>query len=147
MTAIDFPNSPSTGTSFSASGKTWTYNGSVWVLNPRTASKTAYDIAVENGFVGTESQWLTSLEGEDGIIGQDGRFYVSATAPSSPVEGDAWFNSETARMYLRYDSYWVEVGASLSGQNGATGADGADGDQGPAGVVNNYIQPTFLMGA
>lgn len=121
MTAIDFPNSPSNGTSFSAAGKTWTYNGTVWVLNPNAASKTAYDIAVENGFVGTEAQWLASLQGEDGIIGQDGRFIVSATAPSSPVEGDAWFNSESGRTYLYYDSYWVEVGAALSGQDGTPG--------------------------
>jgi hypothetical protein len=63
MTAIDFPNSPTTGDVFNASGKSWTYNGSVWALNPRTASKTAYDIAVDNGFVGTEAEWLTSLEG------------------------------------------------------------------------------------
>jgi hypothetical protein len=72
MTAIDFPNSPTNGTSFSAGGKTWTYNGSVWVLNPRTASKTAYDIAVENGFVGTEEAWLESLEGATGPAGADG---------------------------------------------------------------------------
>jgi hypothetical protein len=72
MTAIDFPNSPTNGTSFSAGGKTWTYNGSVWVLNPRTASKTAYDIAVENGFVGTEEAWLESLVGADGADGAPG---------------------------------------------------------------------------
>jgi hypothetical protein len=121
MTAIDFPNSPTTGTSFSAGGKTWTYNGSVWVLNPRTASKTAYDIAVENGFVGTEEAWLESLVGEDGVIGRDGRFIVSATAPASPEVGDAWFNSETSRMFIYYDSYWVETGVSVAGAAGPAG--------------------------
>jgi hypothetical protein len=83
MTAIDFPNSPTTGTSFSAGGKTWTYNGSVWVLNPRTASKTAYDIAVENGFVGTEEAWLESLVGEDGAPGSDG----ADGAPYGNIDG------------------------------------------------------------
>jgi hypothetical protein len=121
MTAIDFPNSPTTGTSFSAGSKTWTYNGSVWVLNPRTASKTAYDIAVENGFVGTEEAWLESLVGEDGVIGRDGRFIVSATAPASPEVGDAWFNSETSRMFIYYDSYWVETGVSVAGAAGPAG--------------------------
>ena len=29
---IDFPNSPSSGDSYNAGGKTWQYNGSVWVL-------------------------------------------------------------------------------------------------------------------
>ena len=31
-----------------------------------TAGKSAYDIAVENGFKGTETEWLESLKGKDG---------------------------------------------------------------------------------
>ncbi|MBQ7337417.1 MAG: serine protease [Clostridia bacterium] len=34
--------------------------------------KSAYDIAVENGFEGSESEWLESLKGEDGADGKDG---------------------------------------------------------------------------
>lgn len=34
--------------------------------------KSAYEIAVENGFVGTELEWLDSLEGADGPPGADG---------------------------------------------------------------------------
>jgi hypothetical protein len=47
---------------------------------------------------------------------------VSVSAPSAPVVGDEWFNSETGRLYTYYDSYWVEIGTSVSGQVGATGA-------------------------
>lgn len=36
------------------------------------AGKSAYEIAVENGFVGTEEEWLESLHGEDGKDGKDG---------------------------------------------------------------------------
>lgn len=32
----------------------------------------AYDIAVENGFVGTEVEWLASLKGDPGKDGTDG---------------------------------------------------------------------------
>ena len=32
----------------------------------------AYDIAVANGFVGSESEWLDSLKGKDGANGVDG---------------------------------------------------------------------------
>lgn len=34
--------------------------------------KSAYEIAVENGFMGTVKQWLESLKGEDGLPGKDG---------------------------------------------------------------------------
>jgi hypothetical protein len=37
---------------------------------------------------------------------------VSDTAPTSPSEGDLWFNSSNARTYVYYDSSWVEVGGS-----------------------------------
>lgn len=34
---------------------------------------TAYDIAVKNGFKGTEQEWLESLKGTDGVDGKDGK--------------------------------------------------------------------------
>lgn len=51
--------------------------------------KSAYDIAVANGFVGTEEEWLASLKGEPGAkgdtgaAGQDGRDGVSPVVASS----------------------------------------------------------------
>jgi hypothetical protein len=47
---------------------------------------------------------------------------VSDTAPTSPVTGDEWFNSATGRLYTYYDSYWVEIGASVAGATGPAGA-------------------------
>lgn len=41
--------------------------------------KSAYQIAVEAGFEGTEEEWLASLEGEDGIsphIGDNGNWFI-----------------------------------------------------------------------
>lgn len=40
---------------------------------------------------------------------------VSATAPSSPSEGDMWFESDTGRTYVYYGSAWVEIGAISAG--------------------------------
>ena len=34
--------------------------------------RSAYEIAIENGFVGTTAEWLESLKGKDGIDGKDG---------------------------------------------------------------------------
>lgn len=47
----------------------------------------AYDIAVENGFVGTESEWLESLKGADGNNGH------------TPVKGtDYWTSDDKAEI-------------------------------------------------
>ena len=35
--------------------------------------KSAYELAVDNGFKGTEQQWLGSLKGEKGETGNDGK--------------------------------------------------------------------------
>lgn len=40
--------------------------------NTQVAGKSAYDIAVEHGFVGTETDWLNSLKGSDGTDGRNG---------------------------------------------------------------------------
>ena len=39
--------------------------------------KSAYDIAVENGFSGTEKEWLESLKGETPTIGENGHWIIA----------------------------------------------------------------------
>jgi hypothetical protein len=50
----------------------------------------------------------------------------------SPVEGDAWFNTELARMFMYYDGYWIEISSNEAGIQGPTGPDGATGPTGPS---------------
>lgn len=38
--------------------------------------KSAYEIAVENGFQGSESEWLISLEGTTPHIGENGNWFL-----------------------------------------------------------------------
>ena len=54
--------------------------------------KSAYDIAVDNGFVGTETEWLESLKGQDGIV------------MDAPSDG---------KLYGRMNANWVEVTGSV----------------------------------
>ena len=37
---------------------------------------------------------------------------VSDTPPSEPESGDLWFESDTGKTFVYYDSFWVEVGES-----------------------------------
>ena len=66
--------------------------------------KSAYEIAVEQGFVGTEQEWLESLKGQDG---QDG---IVMDAPSD------------GKLYGRMNANWVEVTGSGGGGGGITDA-------------------------
>jgi collagen type VII alpha len=71
---------------------------------------------------------------------------VSDTAPTSPTAGDLWYESDTSILFVRYDSYWVEVG-SVTGTTGATGPTGPSG--GPTGLTGatGATGPTGVTGA
>lgn len=66
MSIIKFPTNPTVGQVYSYSGKSWKWNGVAWKVYIPVPLMTAYQIAVANGFVGTEVQWLESLRGADG---------------------------------------------------------------------------------
>lgn len=40
------------------------------------AGKSAYEIALDNGFEGSEQEWLKSLQGETPYIGENGNWFV-----------------------------------------------------------------------
>ena len=74
--------------------------------------KSAYEVAVANGFVGNQVQWLWSLRGSDGARGRDGKSAYEI------AEGDLYFGNEQA---------WL---ASLKGAKGDKGEPGRDGRDG-----------------
>lgn len=63
--------SEKTGTTTYESRK-WSLSAMMTWLNANGVGKSAYEVAVDNGFVGTESDWLLSLEGTDGTNGTNG---------------------------------------------------------------------------
>jgi hypothetical protein len=73
--------------------------------------KSAYEIAVSNGFAGTEAEWLASLDGLDGADGATG---ADGTNGVDGAQGDQGIQG-------------------ITGNNGADGADGSDGATGPDG--------------
>ncbi len=66
------------------------------------AGESAYQIAVRKGFVGTESDWLQSLQGA-------GRAYSGAVPPGAPIIGDLWWDTINKRLYVYQTSNWAEV--------------------------------------
>ncbi|MEY4603893.1 MAG: hypothetical protein RIT43_1185 [Bacteroidota bacterium] len=72
----------------------------------------AYEIAVANGFVGTESEWLVSLEGAQGLQGNDG------PAGEAGVDGLSAYQSWLALGNTGTEADFI---ASLTGPQGPTG--------------------------
>ena len=71
----------------------------------------AYDIAVKNGFVGTEQEWLASLKGKDGIDGEDGK-----DAPAITVQ-ELYEQAKLENPELTYEEFCQQIGITNFGHN------------------------------
>lgn len=66
---------------------------------------------------------------------------ISATAPTSPVVGDLWYNTSTSELKLYYSGTWATLatggggGAGYTGATGPVGATGFTGATGTAGLT------------
>src|SRR5690606_37270573 len=81
--------------------------------------KSAYDIAVDNGYAGSQSQWLASLKGDKGDVGATG---------AQGVKGDKGDVGATGAQ-------GVQGYKGDKGDEGATGAQGVQGDKGDIGTT------------
>jgi hypothetical protein len=118
------------------------YDGTSWVNDPinlgtDTIGNYVSGISAGTGITVTH----TPGEGSTATIAVTANTYqpslvVSDTLPSSPVSGQFWYESNTGRTFVYYDSYWVEIG-------------GQGGPQGPAGSGGggDSISAFLLMGA
>jgi hypothetical protein len=87
----------------------------------------------------------TGLTGDTGPIGPDGVFETAPTFPSSPLEGNVWFNSTNAKLYIYYDNYWVDITNARSGPIGLTGPTGAQGTG--VTILGSYETEAALIAA
>tara|TARA_E500000331_G_scaffold85708_1_gene81283 strand:+ start:1066 stop:2376 length:1311 start_codon:yes stop_codon:yes gene_type:complete len=113
--AINFPDSPSNGDTHTANGVVYTYNS-------------------------TSTLWDTIGGGSGGSS-----VTVSDTAPTSPSDGDQWFDSTDGSLSVYYNdgssSQWISTSgpAGAAGVDGTNGTDGTDGTDGSSGSsVTSY---------
>lgn len=97
----------------------------------------------------TGSAGSAGATGPTGPTGAKATMTVSSTGPTGPSVGDQWFDSSTARHYVYYDGYWVEVGLGAQGPSGPTGPSGSAGSTGPTGPTgaSGSAGPTGPTGA
>lgn len=98
------------------------------------AGESAYQVAVRNGYSGTEQEWISSLtgpQGSQGVAGPQGpQGPQGATGPQGP-QGDTGAVGATGPQGPQ-----GEIGATgPQGPKGDTGSIGATGPQGPQGEV------------
>lgn len=78
----------------------------------------AYEVAVADGFVGTEAGWLESLQGAQGEQGADG------------LDGKSAYQVALDEGFIGSEAEWI---ASLKGEQGEQGPPGPQGESGTDG--------------
>ncbi len=90
--------------------------------------KSAYQVAQDNGFTGSEAEWFESLKGQDGTDGQDGTNGINGTNGTDGKSAyQLWLdsgNNGTLQDFL----------VSLKGEKGKDGINGQDGVDGKPGA-------------
>jgi len=118
--------------------------------------KSAYQIAVDNGYPGTEQAWLASLKGDKGdtgepgaagekgepgekgdtgTAGKDGRDGTDGAAGRDGVNGASAYEIAVQHGYGGSETAWLESLHGADGAKGDTGAAGAKGEKGDTGAT------------
>jgi hypothetical protein len=101
------------------------------IVSQGIVGKSAYEVAVDNGFVGTEAQWLASLVGATGPIGPAG---PAGPAGTNGVDGKSAYEVAVDNGFVGTEAQWL---ASLVGATGTSGTNGVDGASAYEVAVDN----------
>ena len=110
--------------------------------------KSAYEIAVENGFEGTEEEWLESLHGSDGSQGQQGEAGPQGDQGEKGDDGVSVVSIAKTSTSGLQDTYTITysddttstfiVTNGADGQQGIQGVKGEDGHTPTITIVEGY---------
>ena len=78
--------------------------------------KSAYEIAVDNGFQGTEQEWLESLKGQTPYIGENGNWIIGDIDTGVPagipdLTAGVYYASRTAAIWDRDSKKYMHLAA------------------------------------
>lgn len=91
---------------------------------PGPPGESAYQVAVDNGFTGTEQEWLDSLVGPQGIQGEPGE-----QGPQG-IQGEQGPTGEDGVQ-------------GVPGEDGAQGIQGPPGEEGPQGPAGQDVEKFY----
>lgn len=99
---------------------------------PGDAGKSAYELAVEKGFSGTEDAWLASLKGQKGETGATGQPGHDGKDGKDGAAGASAYDLAVKAGFIGSQKQWL---ASLKGPKGDTGDRGPAGETGQTGAT------------
>ena len=82
--------------------------------------KSAFEIAVEHGFVGTETEWLESLRGADGLPGRDGTDGKNGVDGTSGSDGKSAYTIAVEHGFTGTEDDWLQSLKGADGKDGIT---------------------------
>lgn len=88
--------------------------------------KSAYEIAVEHGFVGTEAEWLESLKGidgkngADGLPGKDGKNGTDGLPGRDGIDGKSAYIIAVEHGFSGTENEWLQSLKGADGKDGIT---------------------------
>lgn len=91
-----------------------------------SGGRSAYEIAVEHGFIGTEEQWLLSLHGKDGAPGKNGADGKDGRDGIDGKDGRDGTDGKDGRD-------------GIDGKDGKDGRDGKDGTDGNSKDIEDQL--------
>jgi hypothetical protein len=120
-----------------------------------TDGDSGYQVAQDNGFLGTELEWLDSLVGPKGDKGDPGTDGTNGTNGTNGTDGDSGYQVALDNGFLGTAQEWLDsiVGPKgdkgdpgTDGTNGTNGTDGAKGDKGDTGAPGGLNGVTRATG-
>ena len=88
-----------------------------------TDGKSAFEIAVEHGFVGTETEWLESLkgvDGKDGVNGRNGTDGLSGRDGINGTDGKSAYIIAVEHGFSGTENEWLQSLKGADGRDGIT---------------------------
>lgn len=88
--------------------------------------RSAYEIAVEHGFVGTETEWLESLKGvdgkngTDGLPGKDGKNGTDGLPGRDGIDGKSAYIIAVEHGFTGTENEWLQSLKGADGKDGIT---------------------------
>lgn len=99
--AIQFPSNPALDDEFTADEKTWYWDGEKWVFAPANPENISAEIPITYN----PTTQVIGIE-EDRLIS----FVTSSTRPTSPVDGQIIFETDTALYFGWNGTEWTSIG-------------------------------------